>query len=79
MLKSAQGYVCLCVCKILNKTLLCFNRILNFVVNIRETGRLMNRKILKGLTQNVAQRNKEMKYGRERNMMKDRRKRFKAQ
>lgn len=39
----------------------------------------MNRKILKGLTQNVAQRNKEMKYGRERNMMKDRRKRFKAQ
>lgn len=37
MLKSAKGYECVCVCiKFLNKTLLCFIKILNFVVNMRQ-------------------------------------------
>lgn len=37
MLKSAPAhhYLCVCVCKILSKTLLCFNRIFNIAVNIR--------------------------------------------
>lgn len=35
MQKSAQGYEYLCV-KFLKRTLLCLNRILDFVVNIRD-------------------------------------------
>lgn len=57
--------MCLYVSEILNKTILCFNRILNFVVNIRDGKTYEQKNTKRSYSECSTDRQGNEKYGRE--------------